>query len=45
MSNGTIIYQGQSLIDGKDIVVIYFNGSKNKKTGNMAHNLSHIEIY
>ena len=36
MSNGTIIYQGQSLIDGKDIVVIYFNGSKNKKTGNMA---------
>ena len=36
MSNGTIIYQGQSLIDGKDIVVIYFNGSKNTKTGNMA---------
>ena len=36
MSNGTIIYQGQSLIDGKDIVVIYFNGSTNKKTGNMA---------
>ena len=33
---GTIIYQGQSLIDGKDIVVIYFNGSKNTKTGNMA---------
>ena len=33
---GTIIYQGQSLIDNKDIVVIYFNGSKNKKTGNMA---------
>ena len=36
MSKGTIIYQGQSLIDGKDIVVIYFNGSKNTKTGNMA---------
>ena len=33
---GTIIYQGQSLIDNKDIVVIYFNGSKNTKTGNMA---------
>ena len=33
---GTIIYQGESLIDNKNIVVIYFNGSKNTKTGNMA---------
>ena len=33
---GYIIYQGPSLIDGKQIVVIYLTGSDNVKTGNMA---------
>ena len=32
---GTIIYQGQSLIDNKDIVVVFLPKRKNKKTGNM----------
>ena len=36
MAKGYIIYQGESLLDGKEIVVIFLPTSKNSKTGDMA---------
>ena len=38
MANGYILYEGQSMIDGQDIVVIatgFDKDSKNSKTGDM----------
>ena len=36
MNKGYIIYQGESLLDGKEIVVVFLPTSKNSKTGDMA---------